>query len=100
MLTVSQQLVPYLDELYNFLATVGFKLLQEDKLAIYEAIGWIISSMPMDVAAATLRKFAIDIFAAIQLVSGDSQQSYKTIVGEFREPISLTACIYLPGRWV
>jgi hypothetical protein len=55
-----------LEELYQFLATVGFKLMQEDKLAIYESIGWIISSMPMEMAATALRKFVIDIFANIR----------------------------------
>jgi transportin-3 len=40
--------------------------MQEDKLAIYESIGWIISSMPMEMAATALRKFVIDIFANIQ----------------------------------
>ncbi|CAG7850003.1 mRNA transport regulator MTR10 [Serendipita indica DSM 11827] len=75
-----QSLVPYLEQLYQFLATVGVKLMQEDKLAIYEAIGWIISSMPMEHAASTLRKFAIDIFATIQAVPGDSSVHNQAVI--------------------
>ena len=54
--------------------------MQEDKLAIYESIGWIISSMPMEMAATALRKFAIDIFTNIQNPSPGSQN--QTIRGE------------------
>jgi transportin-3 len=77
-----QHLVPYLEDLYTFLATVGFKLLQEDKLAIYESIGWIIHSMPMDAAAVTLRKFVIDIFTTIQAIQGYSSTHNQAIIGE------------------
>ncbi|KAG8830659.1 Nuclear import receptor [Serendipita sp. 399] len=73
-------LVPYLEQLYDFLASVGFKLMQEDKLAIYESIGWIISSMPRDVAANTLRKFAVDIFTNIQAGQGQSSSHAKVII--------------------
>jgi transportin-3 len=54
-----------MDQLHQFLVTVGPKLMQEDKVSIYEAVAWIISSMPMEESAATLRKFAIEILSAI-----------------------------------
>ncbi|KAG8864387.1 Nuclear import receptor [Serendipita sp. 405] len=73
-------LVPYLEQLYGFLATVGPKLMQEDRLAIYESIGWIISSMPRDIAANTLRKFAVDIFSTIQVVPGQNATHAKVII--------------------
>lgn len=54
--------------------------MQEDKLSIYEAIGWIISSMPMDLAATALRKFVIDIFTNIQ--NAPAAGHNQTIKGE------------------
>ena len=54
--------------------------MQEDKLSIYEAIGWIISSMSMDLAATALRKFVIDIFANIQ--NAPAVGHNQTIKGE------------------
>lgn len=71
-----------MEQLYNFISTVGFKLMQEDKLAIYEAVGWIIASLPMEMAAETLRKYAVDIFTIIQSVQGTSQQHNQIIIGQ------------------
>lgn len=70
--------------------------MQEDKLAIYESIGWIIASMPMEVAAETLRKFAVDIFGNIQSVQGQSSTENQMIIGMcyMTESSILTSCIY------
>lgn len=56
--------------------------MQEDKLAIYEAIGWIIASMPMEIAIDTLRKFVIDIFSNVQSVQGNTSTDHQIIIGE------------------
>jgi hypothetical protein len=71
-----------MEQLYNFISTVGFKLMQEDKLAIYEAVGWIIASLPMEMAAETLRKYAVDIFTIIQSVQGTTPQHNQMIIGQ------------------
>jgi transportin-3 len=57
-----------MDQLHQFLVTVGPKLLQEDKVTIYEAVAWVISSMSMEESAATLRKFAIEILSGIAAI--------------------------------
>jgi len=71
-----------MDQLYSFISTVGFKLMQEDKLAIYKAVGWIIASLPMEMAATTLRKYAVDIFTIIQSVQGTTPQHNQIIIGQ------------------
>lgn len=74
--------MPYMEQLYSFLSTVGYKLMQEDKLAIYEAVGWIIASLPMELAAETLRKYTFDIFTTIQSVQGNTTAHTQVIIGK------------------
>lgn len=82
-----QHLVAYMDQLHQFLVTVGPKLMQEDKVAIYEAVAWVISSMPMEESAATLRKFSIEILSTIATVVSQptppSSEENKIIQGTF-----------------
>jgi len=82
-----QHLVAYMDQLHQFLVTVGPKLMQEDKVAIYEAVAWVISSMPMEESAATLRKFAIEILSTIAAIVSQptlpTSEENKTIQGTF-----------------
>jgi len=58
-------LVPFISELHTFTANVGTKLVQEDKVVVYEAIAHVISAMPMDQAAESLKTFASTILAAV-----------------------------------
>ncbi|KAI0320348.1 ARM repeat-containing protein [Amylostereum chailletii] len=64
-----QHLVPFLPQLHTFLGTVGSKLPQEDKMVIYEAISHVISAMPMEQAAQSLRTFALDILSVVHALS-------------------------------
>ncbi len=60
-----KHLVPFISELHTFTANVGTKLVQEDKVVVYEAIAHVISAMPMDQAAESLKTFASTILAAV-----------------------------------
>jgi transportin-3 len=44
---------------------MGAKLLQDDRRQVYEAIAYVISAMPMERAAESLRTFALDILALV-----------------------------------
>jgi transportin-3 len=51
--------------LHTFTANVGTKLVQDDKVVVYEAIAHVISAMPMDQAAQSLKTFASTILAGV-----------------------------------
>lgn len=44
---------------------MGSKLLQDDRLQVYEAIAYVITSMPMEEAGQTLRLFCLDLVTHI-----------------------------------
>lgn len=44
---------------------IGQKLPQDDRLQIYEAIAYVISSMPVTEAAPALSQFALEIIARV-----------------------------------
>lgn len=44
---------------------MGSKLLQDDRLQVYEAIAYVITSMPMEDAGQTLRLFSLDLVTHI-----------------------------------
>ncbi|RPD64848.1 ARM repeat-containing protein [Lentinus tigrinus ALCF2SS1-6] len=60
-----RHLVEFLPQLHSFLATMGNKLIQEDKVQVYEAIAYVISAMPMEQAAQSLRTFSLDILGRV-----------------------------------
>jgi len=55
--------------LHTFLNTTGSKLCQDDKIQIYEAIAFVISAMPMDKAAESLKTFSLDQLAVVHKVA-------------------------------
>ena len=61
----SKHLVPFLPELHTFTVNIGATIVQEDKVVVYEAISYVISAMPMDQAAQSLKTFATSILAAV-----------------------------------
>ncbi|TFK41259.1 armadillo-type protein [Crucibulum laeve] len=62
-------LVDFIPTLHAFLSTTGSKLLQEDRRQVYEAIAYVISAMPMDQAAQSLRTFALDILSQVHAIT-------------------------------
>jgi transportin-3 len=65
LIVLRKHLVPFISELHAFTANVGTKLGQEDKVVVYEAIAHVISAMPMDQAAQSLKTFASTILAVV-----------------------------------
>ncbi|KAF8584964.1 ARM repeat-containing protein [Ramaria rubella] len=63
-----RHLVSFLPQLHSFLNGVGGKLNQEDTLQIYEAVAYVVSSMPLEEATQSLRSFSTDILAKIATV--------------------------------
>ena len=64
-----QHLVEFLPQLHSFLATMGSKLVQDDKVQVYEAIAYVISAMPMEQAAQSLRTFSMDILGRVHALA-------------------------------
>lgn len=72
-----QHLVEFLPQLHTFLATMGSKLAQDDKLQVYEAIAYVISAMPMEQAAQSLRTFTLDILSQVHAVASSPSPATK-----------------------
>jgi transportin-3 len=53
------------------------KLAQEDKVVVYEAIAHVISAMPIDQAAESLKTFASTILAAVFTLASKSGAATK-----------------------
>jgi transportin-3 len=51
--------------LHTFIVSAGSKLVQEDRKQVYEAIAYVISAMPMETAALSLKTFAADLLALV-----------------------------------
>ncbi|KAG5221622.1 Nuclear import receptor [Salix suchowensis] len=65
-----EHLVDFLPTLHTFLTTTGAALSQEDRREVYEAIAYVISAMPMDRAADSLRTFVMDIMTQVHAITG------------------------------
>ncbi|KII93873.1 hypothetical protein PLICRDRAFT_99710 [Plicaturopsis crispa FD-325 SS-3] len=72
-----QHLVDFLPTLHTFLSTTGSKLAQDDRRQVYEAIAYVISAMPMERAAESLRTFSLDILAAVHTVANKPTPATK-----------------------
>ncbi|KAL0951319.1 hypothetical protein HGRIS_008025 [Hohenbuehelia grisea] len=70
-------LADFLPTLHTFLATTGTKLIQDDRREVYEAIGYVISGMPMEKAAESLRTFSVDLLSRIHAVSVQATPATK-----------------------
>ncbi|KDR84886.1 hypothetical protein GALMADRAFT_53692 [Galerina marginata CBS 339.88] len=64
-----QHLTDFLPTLHTFLTTTGTKLVQDDRRQVYEAIAYVISAMPMNRAAESLKTFSLDILAQVHAIS-------------------------------
>ncbi|CDO73497.1 hypothetical protein BN946_scf185013.g132 [Trametes cinnabarina] len=64
-----RHLVEFLPQLHSFLANMGNKLVQDDKVQVYEAIAYVISAMPMEQAAQSLRTFSLDILEHVHALT-------------------------------
>ncbi len=48
---------------------MGSKLIQDDKIQVYEAIAYVITSMPMEEAGETLRLFTLDLITRVHAIA-------------------------------
>ncbi|KAI0687777.1 ARM repeat-containing protein [Cytidiella melzeri] len=72
-----QHLVEFLPQLHQFLASMGAKLVQDDRVQVYEAIAFVISAMPMEHAARSLREFALDILQLVHATANKPTTATK-----------------------
>ncbi|KAI0660358.1 ARM repeat-containing protein [Cubamyces menziesii] len=72
-----RHLVEFLPQLHTYLATMGNKLVQDDKVQVYEAIAYVISAMPMEQAAQSLRTFSLDILEHVHALSAKTTPPTK-----------------------
>ncbi|KAF7985269.1 hypothetical protein HWV62_6405 [Athelia sp. TMB] len=77
-----QHLADFLPTLHTFLGTTGSKLAQDDRRQVYQAIAYVISAMPMEQAASSLRTFSLDIFAQIHAITVKSTSPSKVELQE------------------
>jgi len=84
-----KHLVPFVSELHTFTTNIGTKLVQEDRVVVYEAIAHVISAMPMVEAAQSLKTFATSILAAVFAVANKPGASTKQ---ELQEVCSAFVC--------
>ncbi|KAG6851195.1 hypothetical protein H0H93_015205 [Arthromyces matolae] len=76
-----QHLVDFLPTLHSFLTTSGSKLSQDDKRQVYEAIAHVISAIPMERAAESLRAFSLDILSNIHTISTQPTTATQEEIG-------------------
>ncbi|KAF4573006.1 Armadillo-like helical [Pleurotus pulmonarius] len=78
-----EHLIDFLPTLHNFLTTTGAALSQEDRREVYEAIAYVISAMPMDRAADSLRTFVMDIMTQVHAITvkGTATKQELQVVG-------------------
>jgi transportin-3 len=72
-----QHLVEFLPTLHTFLSTTGSKLLQDDRRQVYEAIAYVISAMPMERAAQSLKTFSLDILRQVHTIASQTTMATK-----------------------
>lgn len=72
-----QHLVDFLPQLHQFIGSVGTKLVQDDRLMVYEAIAHVISAMPMEQAAQSLRTFSSDILGQVRAIAAKPTPATK-----------------------
>ena len=80
------------------------KIEQEDRRKIYEAVGHVITAMPMEQAAQWLKTFSVEILAKIHTVvnrPSSTKQETQDVLGKrtnFLHPISMS--LSLATRWI
>ena len=70
-------LITFVPTLHDFIKTVGPKLAQDDLVQIYEAIGHVLVSMPMEECARWVKTFALEILQSVHIVAVRPTQATK-----------------------
>jgi hypothetical protein len=90
-----KHLVPFLPDLHTFTSSVGTKLAQEDKVVVYEAIAHVISAMPMDQAAQSLKTFSANTLAAVFTIASKPGVATKQELQDVGSTFLLLFCVIL-----
>ena len=77
-------MIPFLPQLHSFLTTIGNKIIQDDKRRLYEAVAHVMSAMPIQQAAQSLKTFSVDLLSKIHSTlskDGTTKQELKDVAG-------------------
>lgn len=78
-------MIPFLPQLHSFLTSLDSKLIQDDRMHLYEAVAHVISAMPMEQAAQSLKSFSVDILSKIHVIMSKNtmptKQEMQSIAG-------------------
>ncbi|KAF9076184.1 armadillo-type protein [Rhodocollybia butyracea] len=95
-----QHLVEVLPTLHTFLNSVGSKLVQDDRRQIYEAIAHVISAMPMEKAAESLKSFSLDILTLIHSIASKPDLATKEELKAVSDGLeNLESMLYVVGAF-
>jgi transportin-3 len=93
LIDAPQHLTEVLPTLHTFIMSAGGKLAQEDRKQVYEAVAHVISAMPMERAALSLKTFAADLLALVHALALKQQpasaQEITDVCGEYRSDLVL-----------
>ncbi|VDB99715.1 unnamed protein product [Peniophora sp. CBMAI 1063] len=93
-----RHLVAFLPQLHAFMTTLGPRLDQEDRKVVYEAIAHVISAMPMEQAAQSLRTFALELLGNVhQLTSSTKTVTRPELTAVCDSLTNLEVMIYTVG---
>ena len=63
------------------------KLVQDDRLQVYEAVAYVISAMPMNQASDSLRTFTLDLLSRVHTLATKpataTKQELQLVTGRF-----------------
>ncbi|KAH8120311.1 ARM repeat-containing protein [Phellopilus nigrolimitatus] len=95
-------MIPFLPQLHSFLTSVGSRLIQDDRRRLYEAVAHVISAMPMEQAAQSLKTFSVDILGKIHAVAmkniGPTKQEMQDVADGLENLESMFAIVETFGE--
>lgn len=96
-LDCKRDMIPFLPQLHSFLTSLDSKLVQDDRLRLYEAVAHVISAMPMEQAAQSLKTFSVDILSKIHTLlskaSGPTKQELQFIADNLENLESMLSVV-------
>lgn len=85
----NRHLVPFLPQLHTFVTSVGDRLDQADMVEVSEAIGYVISSMPVEEGAQALQQFTQPLIQRVQAVSSTQDPGKEVLMKLAGESLEL-----------
>ena len=91
-------MIPFLPQLHSFLTSLDGKIVQEDKMHLYEAVAHVISAMPLSQATQSLKTFSAYLLGQIQAViskPNPSKQDTQLVAGQSIKSLIMTFADHL-----